>query len=96
MASRTGMDFARAAAERQIGEWRLRGCSMCGYQIGYVFYEGGVGYDAGCHCSPRGIEPRTWDDVAAHYNRQTHPDIIAKYDAFWGFPRLADTEEAKP
>lgn len=84
-------EFERAARERGITRWPLHNCSMCHYQCGFVFSDGQVAYDAGCYCSGGGLQPRTTEDVAAQYNMQRHPDVIAKYDAFWGF---GPTEQA--
>lgn len=83
---RTGEDFARAAAERQIARWIIHRCSLCGYPCGYYFADGVVGYDSGCDCTDGGgLQSRAWDDVAALYNMQKNPRVIAEYDAFWGF-----------
>jgi hypothetical protein len=87
-------DFALAAADRRIAEWRIGACSICGYRTGYVFEEGVVGFDAGCHCGAgRRVEARSWDDVAAHYTMQTSPAVIAEYDSFWGFVPPVPTPE---
>lgn len=83
---RTAEEFALAAAARQIARWDTHTCVICGYRCGYVFADGVVGYDPGCYCVGGGSSrERTWDDVADHYNMQGNPDIIARYDAFWGF-----------
>lgn len=89
MSARSPVEFENAARERGIVEWRLRGCSICDYQVGYVFRDGDVYWDAGCYCSRimPPLEPRTSQDVADHYNMQTHPDVIRGYDEFWGFER---------
>ena len=92
--SRTAEEFAVAAAERQISRWNIHDCSICNYPCGFVFDDGVVGYDPGCDCTGRyWLEARTWDDVAQQYNMQDHPDVIAKYDAFWGFNLIAAVPE---
>lgn len=87
-------DFIRAAVERGIREWRIRECSICGYKLGYIIEGEGLFYDAGCHCSGRSVlEARTWDDLAAHYNRNqpsrndraAGTPWLAEMRAFWGF-----------
>lgn len=86
--TRTVDEFQRAARERGITEWPRDpdGCSGCGYPVGYRFDRGEVYFDVGCRCThgPK-WEPRSWQDVADHYNMQGHPDWIARMDAFWGF-----------
>ena len=92
-----GEDFQCAARERDITWWSIRGCSFCGVPIGYVFERGAVAFSSGCGCnSLDGLEERSWDDVAAHYNMQTHPDVIAQYNSFWGWADVVMTQPAVP
>lgn len=79
-------DFKTQVDKLKLGHWPLRGCSICGYMIGYLFKDGGVFFDAGCDCvSYSSVQPRTWEDVAKQYNDQTSQDTIYRYDLFWGF-----------
>jgi hypothetical protein len=83
---RTGADFAFKAAERNIRFWLMHECTFCSYPCGYIITSvGDVLYDNGCDCSPNDPRPRSWDDIASHYNMQREPRVIAEYDAFWGF-----------
>lgn len=85
---KTAEDFRRAAHDKQITEWRIVPCSLCGYQCGYLFNLDGdaVAYDAGCDCRSSAPQPRSWQSVADHYNLQaTGGDARRRYDAFWGF-----------
>lgn len=87
-------DFQRAAIEHHITRWIVRSCSICGYPTGYLLGEG-VLFDSGCDCSsygPSDPSPRSWEDVADHYNRnqpENNPQItaawLAEVDAFWHF-----------
>lgn len=85
--SRTAVEFQAQAATRGIDYWPQRRCSICGYELAYVFCGSHVGFDSGCGCGPTRsrIQPRDWDSVAEQYNRQTNPNVIAEYDRFWGF-----------
>lgn len=86
-------DFKRAAGDRNIKAWTIRRCGLCGYPLSYLFHGEGVLFDPGCDCTYGGLpEPRSWDDVASHYNRnqpENNPRIsetwLAEVDAFWGF-----------
>jgi hypothetical protein len=96
MIHKTPEDFQRAATAHNIQQWYIHDCSICKYPCGFVFQQGQVTYDSGCDCIRGGYNrtPRTWEDVAAQYNRQTHPDVIAQYDALW-FPE-GHVEELLP
>jgi hypothetical protein len=87
MMSRTGAEFRVAAAQRGITSWPIHNCSICGYPCGYRFdRRGGVWYDGGCHCVGESrVQDSSWNAVAEHYNRQTSPDVVRRYDEFWGF-----------
>lgn len=80
-------EFRDAVMTKGITQWPIHRCSICGYQCAYLFNyaDAEVMYDAGCDCVIRWPMPRTWADVAAQYNMQSHPPVIAAYDAFWGF-----------
>lgn len=87
--SRSIEEFQQAAHDRVITRWAIHRCSICNYPCAYEFYaNGSVGYDSACDCvrAPLFDQSRSWADVADHYNMQTHPNVIAEYDAFWGFP----------
>lgn len=84
---KTEEDFKKAVEERNITEWRIHNCSLCGYPCGYVFNEGRVGYDSGCDCTGGShLSSRSYWDVAHFYNTQTNPEYIAKMDEFWFSP----------
>jgi hypothetical protein len=87
MSEKKAEDFRKAAIERGIERWPMHKCSICGYQCAYLFNwaDTEVAYDAGCHCSPRTPEVRSWEDVARHYKMQTALSVILDYDEFWGF-----------
>lgn len=85
--TKTAEDFRRAAHERQIVEWPSHECSICHYRCRWLSNLDGdaVAFDAGCYCSHRPPQPRTWADVADRYNMQRDARVIATMDAFWGF-----------
>lgn len=90
---RTAEEFKQAAQTHNITSWNIRDCSLCGYPLSYYFDGDNVSYDSGCDCiSFSNIQPRSWEDVAEHYNRQTHPDYIKTMDAFWHF--TSDTQNS--
>lgn len=81
-------EFEKAASDRKITKWLTGSCSLCGYRTGYYFNHdlGLVVFDHGCYCvSPNHISQKDWSNVAQQYNIQQHPDVIKKYDEFWGF-----------
>lgn len=88
---RTASQFQQAAADRSITAWDHHACSLCGHMVRWLFRDDGrVYFDSGCGCTwGDGPQPCTWEDVAAHYNLQSHPSVISEYDQFWGFAALA-------
>jgi hypothetical protein len=81
-------DFKKQVENLQINSWPIHNCSMCDYECGFLFnYEGyDVVYDSGCDCTRRYVkELRDWEEVAEHYNRQKHSEVIKKMNEFWGF-----------
>lgn len=107
--TRSAEEFRAAALARGITWWPIRDCSICNAPIGYRLHPQRrshdlppeVAFDSACDCNQLdGLEPRTWDDVAAHYNLQRAPGVIAAYDRFWGFtgtdPAPAPAEPSPP
>ncbi len=85
---RTAEEFKQAAIKLGISKWDSHECVMCGYMVGYVFGENHelVEFDHGCNCTGRYVRtPHTWDHVANYYNIQSHQEVIADMDKFWGF-----------
>ncbi len=83
---KTAQDFEKAVKEHNITNWPIHNCSICGYECGYLFKDGKVGYDSGCDCvSYSNIQQRPWSDIVEQYNMQTNSDVILKYDLFWHF-----------
>lgn len=84
---RTGEEFKKQAAAIGLEMWLVRPCSICGSWVGFVFRQGEVCWDGSCSCStPLGLQPRTWDDVAECYNRQSvDSELIKRMDLFWHF-----------
>lgn len=81
-------EFKIQAEKLDLECWPTIECSICGYQMEYLFEDGRVFYDSGCFCVRReNIQERSWQDVANRYNLQTHPDVIKSYDEFWGFDK---------
>lgn len=70
-----------AVNQSGIKTWSTRGCSFCNYPVGYLFQDGKVFFDKGCSCARYFAlpEPREWQDVANHINRQN--EIVS--DRFW-------------
>lgn len=83
---RSPEEFERAAIEYDISWWPIRECSICTVPIGYRFIDGAVAFISACGCNDLdGCSPCDWSDVAQHYNMQSHPRVLAEYDAFWRF-----------
>ncbi len=86
---RTAEEFRLSAINNKIDCWPIHDCSLCGYECAYLFFqyiENDVVYDSGCDCTFQRVKHiRTWEDVAVQFNRQSHPDTIAKYNNFWKF-----------
>lgn len=86
---KTGEDFKRAVEEHGITYWPVRDCSLCGYELAYLFghedYE--VIFDAGCDCvriHKRHV--RHWPDVANLYNMMIQdPEVKERVKQFWKF-----------
>lgn len=86
---KTAAEFQMARNSQDLTEWLIHDCAICGYHCGYLFDGEHVFYDSGCYCtSGAPLRPKTWQHVADHYNMQTHPDTIAKYNTFWGFQNV--------
>lgn len=66
-------------------KWVTEKCSICGYELGFVFRNSNVYYDHGCRCTNFTRPPRrsSFEEVAKFYNRQTNPDVIQKMNEFW-------------
>lgn len=94
MTIRSVQEFQQAAIDRQIREWVIGRCGLCGYATAYVIEGEGVLFDAGCYCtSGASLSPRSWAEIADHYNRNQpeNNDRISQawldeVNAFWGFP----------
>jgi hypothetical protein len=88
MNDRTAVEFEEQATRHDIKEWDSHDCIMCGYMGKFVFLEGKVYYDPGCHCIGKGhgenLELRTWEEIADQYNMQDD-EWKMKYDEFWKF-----------
>lgn len=71
MKTRTVEEFKAAVKQHNITRWPIRNCSICGYEMSYMFRGDKVFYDTGCTCTyNRGdLEPRMWEQVAESYNR---------------------------
>lgn len=83
---RTGEELKAQSAQLGIVGWPVRNCSICRYELAYLFDGDLVAFDSGCNCVRyHKIDLRTWAEVANHYNMQTNADVIARYDRFWGF-----------
>lgn len=87
--SKTPEEFIQAAIDRNLTQWPIHNCSMCGYPCSYVMPANNrskVFYDSGCDCvTYTNVQPRSWQDIADHYNSQTNPVFIAEMNLFWGF-----------
>lgn len=86
---RTADEFKQAAIKKGITEWVIRDCSICGYDLKYIFSRDKeqVAFDTGCDCTsyPNVIIPSSYEDIAQHYNCQTNKEYIKEMDDFWGF-----------
>lgn len=80
-------EFQRHAIDHNITRWPHHDCAICGVWTAFIFADGEVFYDSACACSDFDSypHPRTWLDIAQHYNIQTNPNVIAQMDAFWHF-----------
>lgn len=74
----TADEVKHAVQDAGITRIQIRDCSMCHYPLSYLISDDEIAYDAGCNCvSYHNIEPRTWDDLARHFNIQK-PEIRAR------------------
>jgi len=80
-------EFKQKAIENKIRQWVVRDCSICGYQLKYIFYDDKVTFDPGCYCTSGREQTRTWDDISGYYNMQTNKNVIKEMDEFWGFEK---------
>ncbi len=93
---REPVEFQTAARRDGIARWPIRHCSLCHYELAYVFEDGHAYFDAGCYCTDGcGIQARDWTDVAAHFNMQYNPEVVARYERFW-FPVPTDVSATPP
>lgn len=63
----------RAAVKKyNIKSWMLRRCSMCGYELRYLFKDDLVGYDTGCFCTNNfgGVRLADYHEIAEFFNMQ--------------------------
>lgn len=92
---RSAEEFKAQATALDRDHWTIRDCGLCGYPLSYIFHDdGSVSFDSGCNCCGGGptLSPRTWDEIAEHYNRnqpERNPEItrewLDKADEFWQF-----------
>jgi hypothetical protein len=61
----TIMEQIEALRVKYNGRVVTRECSMCGYELAYMWKEEGLFFDTGCHCTYMrgGLEPRTIDHL---------------------------------
>ena len=69
----TAAEVQQILAISGVDRIKIRDCSMCGYPLSYIVQGESVMFDPGCDCITRhsGLEPRTFQDIANHYNMQT-------------------------
>ena len=84
---RSPSEFQKSVQENELTHWPIHDCSLCHYPCGYIFNkDGNVFYDSGCDCvAYTNLQPRSWEDVAEHYNQQSNADYIKEMDTFWKF-----------
>lgn len=91
---RTPEEFQAQAETIGLTRWEMHNCSICGYPCAFLFRGGKVFFDGSCWCSTESSppSPRSWADVAEHYNRnqpEQNPRITAEWvasvDALWGW-----------
>ena len=84
---RKAEEFKEQAKLLGITHWDSHECHFCKYMTKYIFSGGLVLFDQGCDCLKQHNDyvVRSWDDIADYYNMQTSPDVIEKFDKFWGF-----------
>lgn len=73
----TPEEIRKAVEERRIAWMPHHDCAICGVMVGYVFEAGTVSFESSCDCSRSPLQPRSYDDVAEHFNRQT-PEVRAQ------------------
>lgn len=83
----TAERFKAQAESRSLTFWPIHECSICGVWVGFVFKNGQSCYDSACSCVPFATNYHSygWQFVADMYNMQTDPEIIARFDKYWGF-----------
>lgn len=86
--NKTRIDFQVVAFNLHPPAWPVRNCSLCNYELSYVFDQTWehVGFDSGCYCSnTKNINQCSWDRLAEFYNMQTDKEVIEEMNKFWGF-----------
>jgi hypothetical protein len=57
-------------------------CGLCGVMVGYMICDDAISFRSGCGCSWSPDRPVSWDEAAAHINRQSREgkwgDVAAK------------------
>lgn len=57
-------------------------CEICGEMVGYIICDDAISFRSACGCSWSPDRPTTWDEAAAHINRQSREgklgDVAAK------------------
>jgi len=86
---KTAEDFRAAIKEKGLTRWKLRECGMCGTGLHYLFENDKVGYDSNCDCTSydSGIQLRSYQDLADHYNMQSSNTYLDTIDDFFGFKK---------
>lgn len=82
---KTTLDFKQVVEERKLTHYDVNDCSICGVYYGYKFNRGDVYFNSSCGCASSYPRISSYQEIADDYNRQSHPQIIEKMNAFWGF-----------
>ena len=87
--SKTANDFQQSAEKRGEFRWNTEACPVCFLPKGYAFKPSSqqpVVFTDACACSLHDSSyPKTYQDVADHYNALTDLDKITFADKLFGF-----------
>ena len=87
---KTANEMKNQAMKLNLRSWKLRSCSICGYEIGYVFKgkkDWDVRFDSGCHCVSYCPATResSWEEVAKVYDFDKTESQQKEMEKVWKF-----------
>lgn len=80
-----GETFYKIYKDKNLTEWNVSYCNICGNPITFEFKEDGVIISNNCSCGNTTINMNklTWDELALWYASQVNPFVKKLNDKFW-------------